>query len=79
VVASSIGTFLLAVGCAGYLFRSLAWLKRGLFCLGGLLLMLPSWHGGWLIFDAAGLILGIGLIVWERKQTSALVTGAPAT
>jgi TRAP transporter 4TM/12TM fusion protein len=78
VVASSIGTFLLAVGCAGYLFRLLDWTKRSLFCLAGLLLMLPSWHGGWLLFDAAGLLLGVGLILWERKKTSALVSRAPA-
>jgi TRAP transporter 4TM/12TM fusion protein len=79
VVASSIGTFLLAVGCAGYLFRALDWSKRSLFCLAGLLLMLPTWHGAWLLFDTGGLFLGIGLIVWERKKTVALVSGAPAT
>ena len=41
VIATSIGTFLLAVGCAGFLFRPLDWFKRSLFCLAGLLLMLP--------------------------------------
>jgi TRAP transporter 4TM/12TM fusion protein len=72
VVASSVGTFLLAVGCAGYLFRSLSWAKRGLFCLAGLLLMLPSWHGTWLIADAAGLLLGAGLFLWEKNKSSPL-------
>ena len=72
VVASSAGTFLLAVGCAGYLFRSLSWAKRGLFCLAGLLLMLPSWHGTWLIADAAGLLLGTGLFFWEKNKSSPL-------
>ena len=70
VVASSLGTFLLAVGCAGYLFRPLDWLKRGMFCLAGLLLMLPTWNGAWLILDAGGLLLGIGLFVWERRAPS---------
>jgi TRAP transporter 4TM/12TM fusion protein len=68
VGASAIGTFLLAIGCAGYLFRMLSWLKRGLFCLSGLLLMLPTWHGAWVIADAVGLALGVSLIVWERGK-----------
>jgi TRAP transporter 4TM/12TM fusion protein len=72
VVASSVGTFLLAVGCAGYLFRSLSWAKRGVFCLAGLLLMLPSWHGTWLIADASGLLLGAGLFFWEKNKSSPL-------
>jgi TRAP transporter 4TM/12TM fusion protein len=79
IVASSIGTFLLAVGCAGYLFRSLDWLKRGLFCAAGLMLMLPTWHGAWLIFDAGGLLLGVGLIAWERSKASVIASRAPVT
>jgi TRAP transporter 4TM/12TM fusion protein len=79
IVASSIGTFLLAVGCAGYLFRSLDWLKRGLFCAAGLMLMLPTWHGAWLIFDAGGLLLGVGLIAWERSKASVIASRAPIT
>jgi TRAP-type uncharacterized transport system fused permease subunit len=70
ITASSIGTFLLAVGCAGYLFRPLTWAKRGLFCLAGLLLMLPTWHGTWLLADAAGLLLGVSLFLWERSKSS---------
>jgi TRAP-type uncharacterized transport system fused permease subunit len=72
VVATSVGTFLLAVGCAGYLFRPLDWFKRGLFCLASLLLMLPTWQGAWLIADAAGLLLGVGLFFWERSKSSPL-------
>jgi TRAP-type uncharacterized transport system fused permease subunit len=71
VVASSIGTFLLAVSCAGYLFRLLNWTKRALFCLSGLLLMLPTWQGAWLIADIAGLALGAALMLWEWKHRSA--------
>jgi TRAP-type uncharacterized transport system fused permease subunit len=70
VTAASIGTFLLAIGCAGYLFRALAWKKRGLFWLAGLFLMLPTWHGPWLIADAAGLALGLSLFLWERNRSS---------
>ncbi len=71
VTAASIGTFLLAIGCAGYLFRLMGWGKRGLFCGSGLLLMLPTWHGQWLILDAFGLILGVSCFVWEWNKTPA--------
>ena len=72
VVASSVGTFLLAIGCAGYLSRPMNWLTRGLFCLAGLLLMLPTWHGAWLILDAGGLLLGIAMFVRERRADPAI-------
>jgi TRAP transporter 4TM/12TM fusion protein len=70
IMASSIGTFLVAVGCAGYLFRELTLSKRGLFCCAGVLLMLPTWHGVWLIADIVGLALGVGLFVWEWNRGS---------
>jgi TRAP-type uncharacterized transport system fused permease subunit len=70
VAASASGTFLLAVGCAGFLFRQLDWLKRGLFCTAGLLLMLPTWQGAWLFADAAGLLLGVGVFLWERWKVA---------
>jgi TRAP transporter 4TM/12TM fusion protein len=71
VGAAGIGTFLLAVGCVGYLFRSLTWAKRAGFCLSGLLLMLPTWHGAWLIADFSGLALGLSLFLWEWNGASA--------
>ena len=70
IVASAIGTFLLAVGCAGFLFRLLDWFKRSLFIVAGLMLMLPSWQGAWLVFDAAGLLLGLSLVMWEKSKSS---------
>jgi TRAP transporter 4TM/12TM fusion protein len=76
LIASSLGTFLLAVGCAGFLFRPLDWLKRGLFCLAGLLLMLPTWQGAWLFADAAGLSLGVSLFLWERSKASPAMAAA---
>ena len=78
VTASSVGTFLLAVGCAGYLFSPFTWVKRGLFCLSGLLLMLPTWEGAWLIADAAGLILGVGLFIWDKTTASSAPSPSPA-
>lgn len=70
VTAASIGTFLLAVGCAGYLFRRMGWTKRCAFFVSGLLLMLPTWEGPWLIADGAGFLLGMCLIWWERNKTA---------
>jgi TRAP-type uncharacterized transport system fused permease subunit len=67
VGAATAGTFLLAVGCVGYLYGSLTWVKRAGFSASGLLLMLPTWHGAWLIADVSGLALGITLIGWEWK------------
>ncbi|MGH7873445.1 MAG: TRAP transporter permease, partial [Candidatus Binatia bacterium] len=70
IVTAVIGVILLATGCAGYLFRPLSWLKRGLFWLASLLLLMPNWSGVWIIADLAGLLLGIGLVAWERTSAS---------
>jgi TRAP transporter 4TM/12TM fusion protein len=78
VAASITGTFLLAVGCAGFLFRHLSWFKRVGFLIAGLMLMLPTWHGAWLVADGAGLLLGAGLFLWERNKASERQTPAPA-
>jgi TRAP-type uncharacterized transport system fused permease subunit len=77
VTAASIGTFLLAIGCVGYLFRAMGWVKRGLFWLAGLLLMLPTWHGPWLMVDAIGLAVGLLLILWEWNGTSVNRSAVP--
>lgn len=71
VLASAIGVFLLAVGCAGYLFRPMGWVKRGLFWMAGLFLVLPTWHGPWLAIDAFGLALGLVLLLWEWNRSTA--------
>ena len=78
VTAASIGTFLLAIGCVGYLYRRMGWGKRGLFWLAGLLLMLPTWHGAWLMADAIGLAVGLLLILWEWNGTSVSRTAVPS-
>ena len=70
VTACAIGVFFLAVGCAGYLFRLMGWVKRGLFCIAGLFLTLPTWHGPWLAVDAFGLTLGLVLLLWEWNRSA---------
>jgi len=70
IVTAVIGVTLLATGCAGYLFRPLNWPKRGLFWLASLLLLIPNWSGVWLAADAAGFLLGIGLVAWEWSFVS---------
>ena len=74
VVTASVGVIFLGIGCAGYLFRPLGWVKRGILWLACLLLLLPTWSGVWLIVDALGLALGVLLIFWEWNRRSA---GAP--
>ncbi|MGH7772669.1 MAG: TRAP transporter permease [Candidatus Binatia bacterium] len=78
VTAASIGTFLLAIGCVGYLYRRMGWVKRGLLWLAALLLMLPTWHGAWLMADAIGLAVGLLLILWEWNGTSVSRTAVPS-
>ncbi len=77
ICTAVIGVILLATGCAGYLFRPLGWIERGLFWLASLLLLIPNWSGFWIIADLAGLLLGIGLVAWERTSAS-LVIAAPS-
>ena len=74
VVTASVGVIFLGIGCAGYLFRPLGWVKRGILWLASLLLLLPTWSGVWLIVDALGLALGVLLIFWEWSHRPA---GAP--
>jgi TRAP transporter 4TM/12TM fusion protein len=71
VIATSSGTFMIAVACAGYLFRQLDWFKCSGLCFAGLLLMLPTWQGMWLLADAAGLAIGIALFGWEWHRRAA--------
>jgi len=70
VVTASVGVILLGIGCAGYLFRPLSWAKRGTLWIASLLLLLPTWHGTWLIADAAGFALGAAIIAWEWTRRS---------
>jgi len=74
VVAASIGVFFLGAACAGYLFRALPWWKCGLFGAAALLLLLPKWSGAALALDAAGLALGVIIILWEWNRSAAAAT-----
>ena len=70
IVTASFGIILIAAGCARYLFRPLGWVKCGLLWVAGLLLLLPTWSGVWLIVDAVGLALGLAVVLWEWKASS---------
>jgi TRAP-type uncharacterized transport system fused permease subunit len=73
VITASIGVFFLGAACAGYLYRPLAWWKCGLFGAASLLLLLPKWSGAALALDAAGLALGVLIILWEWNRSGAAV------
>jgi TRAP transporter 4TM/12TM fusion protein len=67
-LTASAGVVLLGIGCAGYLFRPLAWSKRAAAWAGAALLMMPPLP--WVstaVADAAGLAVGLALVVWERR------------
>ena len=67
ILTASIGVILLGIGCAGYLFRPLGWTMRALFCVAGLLLFSPPLPGVLeVVLDAAGLAMGIALVLFER-------------
>jgi TRAP-type uncharacterized transport system fused permease subunit len=74
---ASAGVVLLAIGCAGYLFRPLGWLQRAWAALAGLILILPPQTlVPAVLLDVLGLGLGVVLVVVERGAASAEV-GAP--
>jgi TRAP-type uncharacterized transport system fused permease subunit len=70
IIASAVGVILLGIGCAGYLFRPLGWVKRGILWLACLLLLLPSWSGVFLIIDAVGVALGLVVFLWEWNRST---------
>jgi TRAP-type uncharacterized transport system fused permease subunit len=70
VITAIIGSVLLGVGLVGYLFRSIGLLKRGLFLLAAVGLLIPVVHTGqfavltWAT-NGVGLSLAIVLIAME--------------
>jgi TRAP transporter 4TM/12TM fusion protein len=69
-VTASVGIFLIAAGCAGYVFRPVGWFRRGILWAAGLLLLMPAWSGIWLAVDAAGFVIGAALMLWEWNASS---------
>jgi TRAP transporter 4TM/12TM fusion protein len=68
IFTAVVGVVLLGAGCAGYLFRPLSWLKRGLLWLAALMLLLPAWSDAWLIADFAGFVLAGAVVAWEWNR-----------
>jgi TRAP-type uncharacterized transport system fused permease subunit len=79
ILTASAGVILLGIGCAGYLFRPLGWVRRAAVILAGLLLIAPPLPGvSEIVTDLAGLTLGGLLIVLERMRTTATLPHAAA-
>jgi TRAP-type uncharacterized transport system fused permease subunit len=68
IVTAVIGVILLGAGCAGYLFRSISWMKRALLWIAAFLLLLPSTTNLLLFADIFGFALGAAVIAWEWMQ-----------
>ncbi|MDH3445652.1 MAG: TRAP transporter large permease subunit, partial [Deltaproteobacteria bacterium] len=60
-----IGVVLLGIGCAGYLFRPLTWIKRGSAAMAGLLLILPPTNGVGFMANSIAFASGMALVLWE--------------
>src|SRR5262249_1792417 len=76
VTPATLGVVLGGVGCAGYLFRPLGWVSRGVIIGAGMLLFgLPS-GGWWSGAGAVGLAVGVVLVLREWSGRRADAPGA---
>ena len=67
IFTASIGVILLGIGCAGYLYAPLGWLRRCWVLFAGLLLITPPLPGiPEIALDLAGLGLGVAFVLLER-------------
>ena len=78
LATAAAGVVLLAVGCAGYLFRPLGVARRALVIVAGLLLIPAPTSPLWLAANVAGAAGGGLVIVLERMATRLAVGAAPA-
>ncbi len=77
VITAALGTILIGVGCAGYLFRVLGWGRRAWAIVAGLALFMPTVAGvPEYLFDALGLGLAAVLVVWEWTARGAAVSAS---
>lgn len=84
VATAVVGVVLVAIGCAGYLFRPLGWGKRAWACVAGVGLFLPPVAGlPQFVPDLVGLGLGVLFVLWERaaarREPERVIVPAPAT
>jgi TRAP-type uncharacterized transport system fused permease subunit len=78
LITASAGIVLLAIACAGYLFRPLGWTRRAWAALAAALLILPPQTWVPLIaLDLAGLGLGLALVLTERRATPRTYVAEP--
>jgi TRAP transporter 4TM/12TM fusion protein len=77
MLTASVGVVLLGIGCAGYLFRPLSWWQRAWAWTASALLLMPPL--AWLppgVADAAGLAVGLALILGERRARTDVMGGS---
>jgi TRAP transporter 4TM/12TM fusion protein len=70
IITAIIGVIFLSVGVAGYLFQWLGWTKRILMIVAGLLLIPSASTSLWLGANAAGILLGVALVIAEWSSAS---------
>jgi TRAP-type uncharacterized transport system fused permease subunit len=67
VITAAIGVFLIGIGLAGFLFRSLGWAARAFTTVAGLLLIPPPSGNLWLAANIIGLVVGAAFFLWQWK------------
>jgi TRAP transporter 4TM/12TM fusion protein len=70
IITAIIGVIFLSVGVAGYLFQRLGWIKRALMIAAGLLLIPSASTSLWLGANAAGILIGVALVIVEWSSAS---------
>lgn len=69
IIPTTLGILFVSIGLAGYLFDPLSLVKRGLFFLGGILLLAP--HSLWRLIGIALCLALAGLEYWKKRTAAA--------
>jgi len=78
-ITAAVGTVLLGIGCVGYLFRPLGWVRRTWALVAGLFLYLPPIPGVLeIVPDAVGFVLGLAFVLSERAAARGVTAVLPA-
>jgi TRAP-type uncharacterized transport system fused permease subunit len=79
VGTAAVGVWLVAIACAGYLFRPLGVARRAAAGAAGILLFALPAGGVWLAVGAVGLVGGLAFVLWEWNARPPAASAARVT